>query len=555
MNKSFQCRLLALTAVAILLGGCSRNQSSLTQNATVAVEGDVDSFNPLFAEEQVSVSINELMFPRLLNADFDARQGELVYAPYLAKSWEYSADGKDITFRLRTDARWSDGVRVTAEDVRFSFMLYADTAVGSVRQSNMQSLRKFEGKADVGRAVVALNDSTVVVHFDRQSPSQLFDIGVPLVPHHIFSAIPKTELRTHPVNRSPVTSGPFRLGSWSPMQEIVLTSSKDMGEEMAAKLEKLIFKILPDPRGRLAQLESGEVDVVAGLRPEDAKRLDQNANLKIHSAVGRDYDFIGWNNIDPVAFEKSGGTAVVPHKLFGNPSIRRALTLGINRQEIVAAYLGKFGEESIGGVSPLFKWAYNDTITPLQYDRSAAKALLEREGWRDSDGDGVLDRGGVKFSFSLMLASGNQLRDVIATVIQRQLKELKIEMRIEQVERGTFWNSLIARKYDAWFAGFSVPLQMRLDDLWGSDLRRYPFNLAGFRNKRVDEILAATQSFRKESDGAPLWKEFQVIVHNEQPYTFLFWIHNIVAVNNRLKNTHIGELGVTHKAWEWTVSQ
>lgn len=555
MNKSFQCRLLALTAVIMVLGGCSRNQSPVTHQATVAVEGDVDSFNPLYAEEQVSVSINELIFPRLLNADFEAGRGELVYAPYLAKRWEYSADGKAITFHLRTDAQWSDGVRVTAEDVRFSFILYADTAVGSVRQSNTQSFRKHEGKADAGRAVEAVNDSTVVIHFERQSPSQLFDIGVPLVPQHIFSVIPKKELRTHAINKSPVTCGPFRLASWSPMQEIVLTSSEDLGKDMAAKLEKLIFKILPDPRGRIAQLESGEVDVVAGLRPEDAKRLEQNTSLNILSAVGRDYDFIGWNNIDPVSYEKSGGSAIVPHKFFGTAAVRRALTMAINREEIVAAYLGKFGEESIGGVSPLFKWAYNDTITPLQYDKEAARALLEQEGWRDSDGDGVLERSGTEFSFTLKLASGNQLRDVIATVIQRQLKELKIDMRIEQVERGTFWNSLIARKYDAWFAGFSVPLQMRLDDLWASDLRRYPFNLAGFRNNRVDEILAATQYVRKESDGAPMWKEFQVIVHNEQPYTFLFWIHNIVAVNSRLKNTHIGELGVTHKAWEWTVSQ
>lgn len=554
MNKSFQCRLLALTVMVVLFGGCRRTQPPVSQVATVAIEGDVDSFNPLYAEEQVSVSINDLIFPRLLDADFDMQRGELVYVPYLASAWEFSANGRAITFHLRTDARWSDGLRVTAEDVRFSFILYGDTAVGSVRQSHIQGFRKHNGRTDVEQAVIALNDSTIIIHFERPSSSQLFDLGVPLVPKHIFSSIARKELRTHPVNRSPVTCGPFRLASWSPMQEIVLTSSKDMGEEMAAKLDKLIFKIVPDPRARLAQLESGEVDIVGGLRPEDAKRLERNSNLTILSAVGRDYDFIGWNNIDPGVYAMSGGRSIVPHKLFGTTAVRRALTMGINRQEIVAAYLGRYGEQSIGGVSPLFKWAYNDTITPLPYDKTAAKALLDQAGWRDSDGDGVLEKGGAKFSFTLMVAAGNQLRDVIATVIQRQLKELKIAMRIEHVERGTFWNSLMARKYDAWFAGFSVPLQMRLDDLWGSDLRRYPFNLAGFRNERVDEILAATQTLERESDGAPLWKEFQEIVHREQPYTFLFWIHSIVAVNTRLKNTHIGELGITHKAWEWTVS-
>ncbi|MBI5472745.1 MAG: hypothetical protein HY961_10420 [Ignavibacteriae bacterium] len=111
----------------------------------------------------------------------------------------------------------------------------------------------------------------------------------------------------------------------------------------------------------------------------------------------------------------------------------------------------------------------------------------------------------------------------------------------------------MARKYDAWFAGFSVPLQMQLDDLWASDLDKYPFNLAGFRHKRVDEILSTVKTLNKESDGAALWKEFQSIISSEQPYTFLFWINNIVGVNKRLQGTHIGILGTTHKAWDWHI--
>ena len=553
MKKNSTLIILA-AAFAFFAVGCNGKKSTAEPQATVAVEGDVDSFNPLFAEEVVSGEINDLIFPRLVNPEFDSEKGMLNYSPFLASSWEFSNDNRDITFHLRTDTRWSDNVPVTALDVQLSFILYGDAAVASVRQSVVQNFLLTGGKPDIAKAVEPLNDSTVIIHFQKASPSQLFDIGVPLIPAHVFSTISRKELRTHPVNRAPITAGPFALSHWTPMQEIVLARSTNFGTSFVPKLSKFIFKILPDYRTRIAQLQSGEVDVVAGLRVEDADLPSRNPNLKIISAVGRDYDFLGWNNIDPETWAKSVGKTIAPHRLFGSANVRRALTMAINRDEIVKAYLRTHGQQAIGGVSPLFKWAYNDSLKPLPFDKTQAMALLEKEGWKDSDGDGILDKNGVKFSFTLKLASGNQLRDIVATVVQQQLKNLKIEMKIDQVERGTFWNDVMQRKYDAWFAGFSVPLQMQLDDLWGSDLKKYPFNLAGFHNKRSDEILSAVKTLKNESDGAALWKEFQVIVHNEQPYTLLFWINNIVGVNERLRNTHIGILGTTHKAWEWSVN-
>jgi peptide/nickel transport system substrate-binding protein len=94
---------------------------------------------------------------------------------------------------------------------------------------------------------------------------------------------------------------------------------------------------------------------------------------------------------------------------------------------------------------------------------------------------------------------------------------------------------------------------MQLDDLWGSDLAKHPFNLTGFRNARIDRILAAARTLKAETDGAALWREFQEIVHEEQPCTFLYWINSIVAVNRRVQGTRIGVLGTMHNAWEWDV--
>lgn len=549
-------RGLACVAIACtLLGGCQGRQHSDKTTVTIAIEGDIDSFNPLFTEELVSAQINDLLFPRLVEPEFDTARGALTFSPLFASAWDFSDDRREITFHLRTDAFWSDGVRVTARDIQFSFELYADTLVASVRQGAVQNLRKSGGRPDIAKSVIPLNDSTVVFRFERASPSQLFDIGVPIVPWHVLSGSPRNQLREHSFNKSPVTSGPFVLERYIPLQEIVLAANKDGWCGIKPKLSRVVFKVLPDYRARVAQLRSGEVDLVSGLRVEDTGPLLETGTVEIISTVGRDYDFIGWNNIDPEMYRKSNGTIIRPHRLFGSKNVRRALTMSINREEIVRAYLGNHGTVAGGGISPLFKWAFNDTLKALPCDKQRAINLLHAEGWRDYDGNGVLEKDGNEFTFVIKLASGNKLREVIATVVQQRLREIKIDAKIEQVERATFWNDLMERRYDAWIAGFRLPLQMELDAWWSSDLKRAPFNLVGFRNSRVDEILRATKTISRETDAASLWKELQYIVHEEQPYTFLFWINDLIGVNRRVKGVNIGVLGATHKAWEWNVEE
>jgi peptide/nickel transport system substrate-binding protein len=555
MKSRLSCVVVSVLTMTLL--GCGRKQeagegSGHESSVIVAVEGDIDTFNPLFAEDVTAGEINDLLFPSLVGSDFDSRTGALRYTPLLARSWEFRNGGRDLLFHLLPDARWADSTPVTAHDVRFSYQLYGDPDVASVRQAAVENLRLTDGKPDIGRAVEVVDDTTVIFHFAAAYPGRLFDAGLPILPMHLLSGIPHKELRTHSFGRVPVGSGPFALERWTPLQQTVLRSNAVSTIPFPARLGRLIFRVIPDYRTRVAQLESGEVDCVAGLRPEDALRLAANPALQVTSIAGRDYDFLGWNNIDPERFASSGGRTIVSHRLFGSARTRTALTMAIDRRELVAAYLAGHGSVAIGGISPLFRWAYNDTIVPIPFDPEGARTLLAADGWKDADGDGVLERQGTRFSFTLKFPSGNQLRNSVATAVQRQLARVGVEMKVEQVERGTFWEDVTARKYDAWLAGFSVPLQMQLDDLWGSDLAKYPFNLTGFRNGRVDRILAQARDLPAETDGAALWKEFQVILHREQPCTFLYWINNTVAVNKRVGGTRIGVLGLTHRAWEWT---
>jgi peptide/nickel transport system substrate-binding protein len=559
-SKSFSNSRLFVLILPLMLCClcCSRGAKEQTGKGkdyiVIAIQGDVDSFNPLFAEDVTAGEINDLIFPGLVDSKFDTARGVLDYQPLLAKSWEYRNDNRDIVFHMRTDAKWSDGVSVTARDVQLSYELYGDTLVASVRQSSVEGLLKSkEGRLQIHEAVEVVNDSTVVFHYERPYAGQLFDAGLPIMPAHVYGKLPRQALRENPVNQNPIGSGPFLLKSWKPLQEIILESSPTSVLPCPARLARIIFRVIPDTHTRLAQLRSGEVDLVANVRVEDAIELQKSSQLRVIPTGERVYDALNWNNLDPKEYAETRGRVIRPHPLFGDASVRRALTLATNRKEIVQSYLRAFGCEAIGPVSPLFRWAYNDTLKPLPYDPVAAAALLAECGWRDTDGDGVLDKGGRRFSFVLKITAGDQLRSNIASIVQDELHALKIDVRVEQVERSVFWKDLMQKRYDAWISGFSVPLQMQLDEMWGSDLRQSPFNLVSFRNKRVDEILKGAKRIHKETEYASAWKEFQVILYDEQPCTFLYWLNGLVAINRRVHGTKIGVLGTLHHAWEWHV--
>jgi peptide/nickel transport system substrate-binding protein len=553
MTPTHRSHRIAAFALMIVSGCVGNSILPPRQEIVVDVEGDVDSFNPLFAEEETSGEINDLLYPSLVASEFDIRSGTLTYLPSFARSWEYSNQGKDITFHLKSNATWADGAALTAGDVKRSFMLYGSDQVGSVRQSSVSGLRK-EG-ADLSGSIDTPDDTTIVFHFERAYSGQLFDVGLPIIPEHVYGSIAPGDLRTAQANQHPVSAGPFVLAQRTPLQEILLVPNALSHLPYPAK-SSLVFRVVPDYHTRIRQLTAGEVDIVSGIRPEDAETIERaNPSVRLVSTVGRDYDFLGWSNIDQRKYRESKGTVVVPHPLFGPARVRTALTMAINRSEIVKAYLDTHGEVAFGGVSPLFRWAFNDTLAPLPFDPGTASRLLSDAGWKHTGGDGILRQGDQRFSFTMIIPTGNQLRMVIASVIQQQLRAVGVEMAIRQVERGTFWEEVTHHAYDAFFAGFSVPLQMQLDDLWGSDLAKHPFNLTGYRNSRVDAILAEARSLPHETDGEALWKEFQTIIQKDQPCTFLFWQHTITGVNRRVTGMHSSVLGLTHDAWDWHVSR
>jgi len=543
-----------LIILCLDLYGCrSADEDAREGTVVLGIPADISTLNPIFVQEVTEGEICELIYPMLVDATFDTTIGILRFEPSLARSWEFRNEHRDVVFHLRSEAKWSDGVPVTAHDVRFTYELYGDPDLGSIRQSALDGLVKTAGgSVDVDKSIEVVDDSTIVFHFQRAYAGQLFDAGLPIVPAHIFNKVPRPELRAYAPNRQPVGAGPFVLESWKPLQELVLIPNAESVLPGPAKLERLVFRILPDNLSRLQQLKRGDIDLMGGLKPIDVSDVTSKAPfVHIVSIPGREYFFLGWNNVDGTTYAASVGASIRPHPLFGSSVVRRALTLAINRKEMAASLRGGYGQEALGPISSLFHWALNDTLAPLPYDPAAASRLLSKEGWLDNDGDGILDKRNQRFSFLIIVPAGDQFYLDIANLVQRQLREIGIEVRIQPIDGSVFFPTLIEKKYDACVAGFEVPLQIQMDDFWNSDLRRYPFNIVSFRSRRVDQILEKARASVNEIDAAPLWKEFQAILHQEQPCTFLFWSDKLVGVNDRVQGTTIGVLGTTYHAWEW----
>ncbi|MBM4175920.1 MAG: hypothetical protein FJ213_07080 [Ignavibacteria bacterium] len=556
--------LYALILSLIILPSCkdAQNPSKETAmepqfggNVTVGISSDVDVLNPLFSQDIISGTINDLIFGALNYSEFDLEKGELVYLPNLANSWEISPDNRSVKYHLNIALRWSDGYKFTADDVQFSYYLYTHPEVGSVRQ-DMTSYFISEGKTkvEIEKAVKVENDSTVVFNFNQSADDPLFVSGLPILPKHIFEKIKLKDLFVNDVNQNPVGIGPFKFQKWDKQQQIILVRNDSVNYIKIPYLEKLTFKILPDYNNRINQLKSGEIDLAQNLRPEDAQTIKKDFNkLNVEKISGRDYDYIGWNCIDHEQFVNSGNKKITPHKLFGDSKVRQALTYAINRKEMLEGFFGEFGNIAVTPISSIFKTKANTDLLPYEFNPNKAKQLLSESGWKDSNDDKIIDKNGIPFKFKLMIPAGKPQREYAATIIKINLLAVGIEVEIEVVEPSVFFENMFTKKYDAWIAGWTIPLDLDFEGFWSSDLEKNFFNVTSYQNKEVDEIFAKLKLTNDIEATRELLFRFQEILHRDQPTTFLYWVDNLVGYNVRLKNLQLNPLAFTNRAWEWFV--
>lgn len=549
-NKTINLLLLSLLSLIII--GCDSKQSTTINRIVIGISADVQTFNSLFAFSYEESTIADLLYPGLLDFKWNEEKGELNPYPMIAESWQWVKDSSTIKFFLRDDILWSDGKKLTASDIVFSYDVFSDPDVQSRLYGIFNQLfTESDGHIDIEKTFNIISPYEFEMRFPKNTVHDLIKIVVPVIPEHVFKSVSRDQLANHESNFNPVSSGAFKLKKWERNQSIILEADSSSFLFRQGQVSEMIFKIVPDYTSRMLQVKKGEIDLVELVKVEDVEELKKEEQLFVFPLFGREYDYIGWNNIDPKSI--SGGK-VKQNKFFGSINVRKALSMAINKKEILEEYLQGLGELAASSVSPIFKSSYNNEVKPYEYNPDEAKKLLALEGWKDEDRNGILEKGKEEFKFKMYYPVGNPLREYAAVVVKNNLKSVGIEMIPEKMELGTFIDNLYERKLDSWVAGFGVPIPLELKPYWYSDPNIGFLNFSSYQNAETDKILDRLETKLSIERKNELIKEFQKIIHQDEPVTFLYWTPNIIVYNNRIKNLTITPYGVVVHCWEWTLN-
>ncbi|MBN1441083.1 MAG: peptide-binding protein [Planctomycetes bacterium] len=513
--------LLTAGGACLLLGSAPHAPPTLV----IGEAADPSSLSPLTARSNQDIQIMVLLFLPLTRTEPDFSR-----SPGLAKSWEFSEDRLELTFHLRRDVFWQDGVQVTARDVEFTHSLLVDPAVG------YHSIRWKRYIEDC----IAVDDFTVKFTFSKAYPDQVMDasVGSP-VPKHLLEKVPRSELQICRFNQDPVGNGPFRLAKWKRGESIELVASETYCDG-APRLKRIIFKVIPDTMNQILQLRRGDIDLMIRVPPEHCEELAGQPHLVVHTLPDRVYYAIAWNLKDP---------------LFQSRKVRHALTLAIPRADLLKRIFGDHGRLCDGPISPIL-WAYNPDVRRIPHDPKKAVELLEEDGWRDSDGDGIRDKDGAKFSFELIANRGNTVKETTNTIVQAKLREIGIEVTTRSLENAEYTRRLTRDKdFQAATVGWGVGLKMDMTAMWHSKSVGDPFNVVGFQSEELDRLNDEAVFELDREKARPLWWKAQEIIVEEQPYTFLYFPDQINFVNRRVRNVRMSAIGWNQNIEEWEIAE
>src|SRR2546425_201331 len=338
------------------------------------VTGVPQYLNPVIAAPDADQDIARLVFSGLTRFD---RDGAIVAD--LASTFRTETEGKVGPFEIRQAAMWHDGQDVTADDVVYTVKLLQDRAyVGPY--------------ADAFRGVTVERVGAKTVRFTLPDVYGPFAASttVPILPSHILGGVPYGELARQQFNVHPIGTGPFRVMDVD-LRQIVLGRNEDFYRTRPARprpyLERVILRFYPDPSEALRALARGEIDGVAGLSTGDAERARTLKSVVLYSMPTNDFVAL-FLNVRP------------DHAVFRDRAVRQAIVTAIDRGRVLQLATDGRGTVADEFVPPT-SWAYVKDVRKYTYSVEDAKRLLEDADWKDRDGDGIREKGGVKLAFGI----------------------------------------------------------------------------------------------------------------------------------------------------------
>jgi len=537
---------------------------------------DSDKLHPFVSTGASATYIEQLMFETLTIMD----NHTLRHKPVLAKALpEVSDDKLTYTFELRNDVYFSDGVPMTGEDIVFSLKAlknpFTDDAPLRNYYKNVTSVEIVDGNLykvrfrcdDVYFKHAEIIGELWVYPKHIYDPNSLLDdysfdeltclmekftgddVDFSQEPAYQFAEF----FNSTEVGRKPIGSGPYLFKEWKTDDRVVLERNHAYWGDGAAGMqqknfaERVIFKTIKDFSAALTGMKSGDVDIIRSMTPElfynqtnSAKFLANNHKTVFYIPS---YSYLGWNN---------------KHPIFSDKMVRRAMTHLCDRQKIVDILL--FGDGEIAKSSVYFKRPeYNDSINPWVYDPQKAREILAGQGWTDSNGDGILDKviDGelVDFEFVFITNNGNETRKKVGLIMVEELRKVGIKADLQQQEWAVYLDNVRDHKFDAIILGWVMPItDTDPYQIWhSSQATGRGSNSISFQSARADELIELNRREFNPQKRAEYMKEFQEILHEEQPYTFLYVPMTNFSYHKRFRGVEIYPFRPGYDPSEWWV--
>ncbi len=454
--------------------------------------GDPTTLNAVLQSGAPEQEVLQYLSRNLL--DFDS---QMRLVPGLAESWSISADGRSYTFTIRPDAVWEDGSPVTAGDAVFTIRRIVDPAVPAP---------VFKPVFDRLESVEAADGRTFVVRFREPNAYHPMAFVLPLLPERRFAG---RKFLTAPDNRAPLSNGPYRLSSWRSQREIVLERNP-RAWGFPARFDRVVFRILPDDSVAYRALVGGDLDQTrldASLRERAAGDPEFQACCRPVEFYGLGWNYIALDNRSP---------------LFSDARVRRALTMLLDRGSIVRE-LFKGSARIISGPWAPDSPAYDGSVAPLPYDPTAAAALLDAAGWKDTNRDGTRDREGREFSFELLVSSGTTIGRQVDETFAAALEKVGIRARVRPMEWAAFSERVDAGDFEAaslaWSASDPNPDPY---PYWhSSQVPPVGLNSEFYRNPEADRLMEEARREREEPRRLAIYRRLHRIFRDDAPVIFI----------------------------------
>ncbi len=503
--------------------------SDRSSTAIILVAGEPAGVNELVSGGQrATQDLIDRLFLHLFEEQPDFREGPPTFAPQLAESWEWSPDRRRLDLSLRRGVRWNDGREVNAGDVRFSWQAQTHPAVGWRYAHLKQAIEEVE----------IVDSHRLSVHFAHRYPGQLADLneGV-ILPRHAWGALPfarwPSDARWFLDHL--VTNGPYRLGEWEPQQHVVLERNEHYFETGLPKIERLVLRVTPLRHNRLHGLTAGSADFIEQLSASEARELADNPEVVVRRAWHRQYDYIAWNLRDDA---------------FADVDTRVALTLGLDREELVSA-LWK-GEARVA-VSPILTsvWAYDPTIQPWPHAPDEASRRLLDAGWRRQEGS--WHRGDGPLAFELLVNTANPIHVDAALLAKEQWARLGILVDVRRLDFHALVERLDRGDFAAAIGSWGIDTTLDVGYAFHSRSIRDGYNSGGYSNPEVDRRIDALREITDLDERRRELSELQRLIHEDQPYTFLWEPPRFDAHSARLRGARPNALSALFRAREWWI--